>query len=62
MTQENFSIIDHCFEPPKYDPLVPDLDRMFSDKCSFQMCGRPEIEHLWTVEAYRDNEAAISNG
>jgi len=55
----NFSIIDHCFEHPKYDPTSSDIDRFFADRCSYNGCGRPEIEHCWTVEAYRDNEDAL---
>lgn len=62
MAEPNFSIIDHCFEPPKYDPLRPDVETMFSDRCAYADCGRPEVEHLWTVEAYKDNHAALSDG
>ena len=58
----NFSIIDHCFEHPKYDATKPDIERFFADVCAWPECGRPEIEHWWTVEAYRDNKAALTQG
>lgn len=49
-----FSIIDHCYVPPKY----VEGDEPFKDTCAFEGCGRREVEHLWTVEADKSNEDA----
>lgn len=38
---------EHCFVPQEEDQLL--------DKCAYPDCGRKEIEHEWTVEAYRCN-------
>jgi hypothetical protein len=43
----NERIIDHCFVPQKVDQL--------KDECAYPECSKPEIEHEWTVEAYRRN-------
>jgi len=43
----NERIIDHCFVPQKVDQL--------KDECAYEDCGKREIEHEWTVEAYRAN-------
>jgi hypothetical protein len=40
-------IADHCFVPQAEDQLI--------DKCAYTDCGKPEIDHEWTVEAYRAN-------
>lgn len=40
-------ISDHCFVPQEVDQL--------KDECAYLGCGKKEIEHEWTVEAYRTN-------
>jgi hypothetical protein len=40
-------INDHCFVPQAVDQL--------RDECAFDGCGKPEIAHEWTVEAYQCN-------
>jgi len=45
-------IIEHCFVPQKQDQL--------EDVCAYEGCGKPEIEHVWTVEAQEANPEAIA--
>ena len=52
---EDFKIEDHCFVPPSYEPGETD----YKDRCAFEGCGKPEIEHLWTVEAHMNNKMAL---
>jgi len=56
--QNPFVIVDHCFEPHKHEPE----DIEYRDQCAYQNCGRPEIEHFWTVEAYMSNKQALDEG
>ena len=53
-----FLIQDHCFEPHQHGPE----DAEYLDHCAYKNCGRPEIEHLWTVEAAISNQQALKGG
>lgn len=57
---DDYAITDHCYEPPSYseDEIREDEFR-YKDECAYLGCGLPEIKHLWTVEAYMDNELAL---
>jgi len=42
-------IVDHCFVKPTDG----------KDSCIYDQCGQPELAHLWTVGAYRENPKPV---